>query len=275
VVVDGDVWTGRAVDLPRGVSATAVLRAIRDEESAARVHVDCADPGAVHEHVARLPPRSFDRRGALAVLARERGHTATAQSALEDARAELAAASPPSVDVREARRRVAEAGSAEDRHRERVAELRGRVQARRETGADTTAVEAQLSEATRRLAEAETERIAAEQTLDRAESAARAARDRRERRLELEDRVGNLERAVRRELAASVWEAFRSAVEAVPGSATAGPVPGEFDGNAVAAALGITRLASLDAPVVVDGLDGFAGATEAAAVLDAPVVYTR
>jgi hypothetical protein len=275
VIVDGDVWTGRAVDLASGVSATALVRAIRTGEPTGRIRVDCPEPGAVHEHVARLPPRSFDRRAALAEAARALGHTATARAELEDARAELASLSPPSVDVRAARRRVAEAGDAEDRLRERVAELRGRVQARRETGADTTAVEAQLDEATRRLSEVETERIAAEQALERVERLAREARDQRERRLELGDRVGNLERAVRRELVEAVWPRFRAAVEAVPRTATVGGTPGEYDGDPVTAALGVARLAPLDAPVVVDGLDGFADAAEAAAALDAPVVYTR
>ncbi|WP_251342186.1 hypothetical protein [Haloplanus halophilus] len=272
VTVAGRVHEGRAVDLD-GVDATAVVRAVRGAE--APVGVECPTPGTVHDHVGLLPPSSFDRRGALAAAARALGHESAAAAALAEARAELAEASAPTVDLREARRRVAEAGTEAERLRERVAELRGRVQARRETGADTTAVEAQLEEATGRLAEAETERIAAEQALDRAEAAAREARDRRERRLELEDRVANLERRVREELAAAVWERFRSAVEAVPGTATAGASPGEYEGDSVTAALGVARVAPLDAPVVVDGLDRFSGAGPAAEALEAPVIYTR
>jgi len=270
VRIDGTVREGWAVEV-RSVDAAALCRAIRGEASP--VHVECPEPGRVHDHVAPLPPSAFDRRAALAAVARARGHEAEQAGELAAARDELAAVSPPAVDLREARRRVATVGAEEERLRERVAELRGRIQARHETGADTTAVEAQLDAATSDLAEAETERIAAEQALDRAERAAREARDRREKRLELEDRVANLERRVREELAARVWEAFRAAVEAVPGSATVGESPGAYEGDAVTAALGVARLAPLDAPVVVDGLDRFSGADAAAATLDAPVIY--
>ncbi|WP_248895694.1 hypothetical protein [Haloplanus halobius] len=272
--IDGAVREGQAIDLTEfDVSATAVVRAI--DGGGASLDVDCPTPGAAHGHVALLPPATFDRRAALADVARALGHESSASASLADARSELASLSPPSVDGRAARQRVAEAGTEEDRLRERVAELRGRVQARQEMGASTTAVEAQLNEAVRKLSEAETERIAAEQALDRAATAAREARDRRDRRLELEDRVANLERTVRCDLTSAVWDRFRSALRTVPGTATAGESPGDYDGDAATAALGVTRIAPLDAPVVVDGLDRFSGASEAVSVLDAPVIYTR
>jgi len=263
---------GRAVDLTGiDVAATAVVRAIDGED--ARIQVDCPSPGDTHGHVARLPPETFDRRTALVAAARSLGHTSSTQATLEEARAELADLSPPSVDVEAARRRVAETGAAEARLREQVAELRGRLQARRQTGADTTAVEAQLDEAVSQLSAAETERIAAEQALDRAEEAARTARDRRSRRLQLEDRVANLEREVRRDLASAVWGRFRAALRAVPGDATAGAAPGTYDGDRETAALAVARLAPLDAPVVVDEAGRFGGAEAAASTLDAPVIY--
>lgn len=276
VTVEDRTYTGRAIALT-DVSAAAVVRGIRREADgageAARIQVDCPSPGPVHDHVARLPPRSFDRRAALAVAARELGHTSPARSALDAARADLAKLSPPSVDIEAARRRAAETGAAEARLRERVAELRGRLQARREMGADTTAVEAQLTDAVSELSEAETERIAAEQALDRAEAAARSARDRREHRLALEDRVANLEREVRHDLATAVWDPFRSALRTVPGTATTGATPGTYDGDPVTAALAVVRLAPLEAPVVVDGLDGFDGAAAATSTLSTPVIY--
>lgn len=273
VRVDERVYEGWAIDLTEvDVSAPAVVRAVADEE--ASIHVDCPTPGTVHDHVGQLPPEGFDRRAGLAAAARAMGHESSARSALDDARAELADLSPPSVDVTAARRRVAEAGAAEDRLRERVAELRGRLQARREMDADTTAVEAQLDEAVSRLSEAETERISAEQALDSAEVAAREVRDRRDRRLELEDRVANLERDVRRDLAAAVWDEFRAAVRAVPGTATVGATPGTYDGDPVTAALAVARIAPLDAPVVVGtGLDRIDDAEAAASTLRAPVIY--
>jgi chromosome segregation ATPase len=271
VRIDDRRYDGRVIDLTEAdVPAATVVRAVDGEEG--RVHVDCPPPNEAHGHVARLPPETFDRRAALAAAARALGHTSSSRAALEEARAELADLSPPSVDVETARRRAAETGAAEERLRERVAELRGRLQARRETGADTTAVEAQLDEAVSRLSEAETERIAAEQALERAETAAQEARDRRDRRLELEDRIANLERQRRRELAEAVWEEFRAALRAVPGDATAGASPGAYDGDRVTAALAVARLAPLEAPVVVGG-DRFRDADAAAATLDAPVIY--
>lgn len=277
MTVDDRVFEGRAVDLTGvDVSASAVLEAIRGTgEGGSAVDVECPEPGPTHDHVGRLPPTSFDRRGALAAAARSLGHESPASDRLADIREELASLPAPGVDLRSARRRVAEAGAEEERLRERVAELRGRLRARRETGADVEAVRAELSDAVARLSEVETERIAAEQALERAEAEARSARDRRERRLELEDRVANLERTVRADLAAAVWDRFREALDAVPGAATAGDEPGAYDGDDATAALAVARLAPLDAPVVVDGLDRVDGASEARAVVDAPVIYTR
>jgi len=275
VTVDGHDVEGRAVDLTAAaVGASAVLGAIRGSEAdGSAVAVECPDPGPVHDHVGRLPPASFDRRGALAAAARGLGHESDASDRLAAAREELASLSTPAVDLRSARRRVAEAGAEEERLRERVAELRGRLRARRETGADVEAVRAELSDAVARLSEVETERIAAEQALERAEADARDARDCRERRLELEDRAANLERTVRADLAAAVWDRFRGALDAVPGAATAGDTPGTYDGDDATAALAIARLSPLDAPVVVDGLGRLDGAEDARAVVDAPVIY--
>ncbi|MFB6109158.1 MAG: hypothetical protein ABEJ82_10040 [Haloplanus sp.] len=271
------VYEGRAVDLGEtDVDAAAVVRAVRasDAESAASVVVECPDPGPLYDHVGVLPPSGFDRRAALAAAARSVGHTAAEASALADARERLASLSPPAPDLRAARRRVAEAGAEEERLRERVAELRGRLAERRETGADAASVEDALSAAVGRLSEVETERIAAEQALDRAEREARAARDRRQRRLELQDRVANLEREVRADLARSVWPRFAAAVETVPGGTevTVGDAPGTYEGDPTTAALAVARLGRLDAPVVLDGLGRFADATAAASTLDAPVV---
>jgi hypothetical protein len=277
VSVDGRVRRGRAVEVT-GAPADAVVAAVRgerSEEADPTVRVDCPDPCRVHRHIGRLPPASFDRRAALVAVARTEGHTSPARDRLDDAREQLSALSAPPVDLSAARRRVAEAGDAEARLRERVAELRGRLDARRETGADTAAVEDELADVVARLSEAETERIAAEQALSRARSEARDARDRRDRRLELEDRIGNLERTVRADLAAAVWDRFRAAVAAVPGDASVGGTPGAYQGSETTAALAVARLAALDAPVVVDGLDCLGGADAAATLLDAPAIYIR
>ncbi|SEA21002.1 hypothetical protein SAMN04488065_2263 [Haloplanus vescus] len=268
---EGRTYAGAVVDLrDTDVSPAAVVRAVREGESP--VTVDCPDPSAVHDHVARLPPATFDLRAALAAAARALGHTSPSQSALEDAREELASLSPPTVEVADARRRVAAAGDREARLRERVAELRGRLQARKEVDAETESIEERLQEATSELAESETERIAAEQALEQAERAARAARDQRDRRLELEDRVANLEREVRQDLVGDVWERFRTALDAVPGRGTAAESPGTYDGPRTTAAFAVARLAPLDAPVTVTAEADIAAET-ARTTLDAPVIY--
>lgn len=131
--------------------------------------------------------------------------------------------------------------------------------------------EAALAETTRRLSEATTERVAAEQALRRARREAREARAVRARRLRLEDRAGNLARAARAHLAGVVHDAFARAVAAVPGAGRAGDRPGKYEGDPLVAALAVVRVADVDAPVVV-ACDRFPSAVAARACLDAPVV---
>lgn len=283
----GETFSGRVIDLRESddaVTAEAVCRAVRFGRPVLveAPEVVSPSPGPVHGYVARLERgTAFDRRGALATLARSRGHAAPADGELAAVRAELdSIRPPPSADVEAARRRVAEAGAETERLRERVATLRGRLSAHRErNGATDDAVaeaEAELSEATTRLSEVATDRIAARQRLELLESEAREARDERERRLKLEDEAGNLERAVRRSLAASVYDDFSSAVAALPDpfDAAAGDEPGEYDGPAAAAAVAVARLADVRAPVVVSPplAAAFGGPRPAGEFLRAPVV---
>ncbi|MFB6142734.1 MAG: hypothetical protein ABEJ30_05265 [Halorientalis sp.] len=270
VRVDGQRREGPAVDL-RGVdvSGRAVLAAVRDPDDD---RVACPEPGPVHERVGHVHEEmGLSVRAAVAAAARTRGATAPQDEAIEEARAARDAVDVPAVDLEAARERVAEAGAAEDELRERVARLSGQLEARREVGASTEDVEAALAEATRRLSEAETERIAARQALRRAREAARDARDARERRLELGDRVANLRRAARTHLAAACWDQFREALAAVPGDADAGPDPGDVDGSTVTAALAVVRLADLSAPVVL-ACERFPSAEAARDCLAAPVI---
>lgn len=133
------------------------------------------------------------------------------------------------------------------------------------------AAEAAYQDAVRELSEVETERIAGEQRLARLREVAREARDERDRRLRLEDRVANLERRVRLSLARSVYEEFAAAVDRLPGAGTAGDAPGEYDGPPATAALAVVRVARLSAPVVLVGRR-FSDATSAHERLRAPVV---
>lgn len=273
IEVGGRSGAGRAVDLGGAADPAAVVRAIRGE-AVAGVAVDCPAPGPLHEHVGYVREgMTTDVRGALAAAARSLGEAAPQRAALDAVRAELADLSVPDADLDEVRRRVADAGTAEERLRERVATLRGRAGAFEAAGDAEAAAEAreELLAAASELTEAETDRIAAEQLHDRLEGEARALRDRRERRLELQDRAANLERAARERLADAVYDRFRSAVAALPGEATAGDAPGDYGGDPVTAALAAARVGAVEAPLVV-ATDRLGDAATAARRLDAPVV---
>jgi hypothetical protein len=287
VTVDGVPHGGRAVDLrhlDRSVGTVAgAVRAAATVGPSVRprpsVHVDCDPAAPVHAHVCRVPPASFDLRDALVAAARSRGAVPAVADRLERARADLAAATREldPVDRAAAKRRAAAAGERERRLDERVASLRGRLAALRERDEDTAEVEAALAEAVEELTERETERIAAEQRLSQVERAARTARDRRSRRLRLEDRVGNLRREARRQLVAAVADEFVAAVAALPTDGDAGLAAVaddgtvSYDGDPATAALAVARVARRAGPVVV-AVDRFGSPAEAASRLDAPVV---
>lgn len=267
VRVDGEVREGRAVDLrPTGLAAQGVAAAVRGE-GPSDLTVECPPPGPFHDHVSVVEPgMSFERRAALAAAARTRGATAPQDGAIAATERALADLDPPSVDTETARRRVAATGGERDRLRERVARFQGRVQARREAGLDASDAEAALQEAARTLSEVETEHAAAEQALARARDRAREARDVRERRLALEDRLANRRREARAHLAGTVEAPFSAAVSAAPGDAAdAGTVCSQT------AALAAVRVADLAAPVVLVD-PPFPDAAAAADWLDAPVV---
>ena len=280
VRVDEESRSGRAIDLRSvedgcGVEldAETVAEAVRSDSGA--ISVDCPEPAPVHEHVGEIRPgMGVRRRAALAAAARSRGHTAPQADELAAVRDRLDALDAPEIDLRDARRRVADASDEEAALRERVATLQGRVQALRDVSGPTSedaeaaeterAAETELAEATRRLSEVQTERIAAEQALARAREQAAASRERRRERLRLQDRSDNLRRAARDHLAGVVRERFEDAREAVPADVTEEPV-GE--------ALAVARVAELDAPVVLArDVRAFESADAAARWLDAPVI---
>lgn len=268
---EGRVHAGRVVDL-RGTDLNPgrVDRAIRDGAGAGAggdLRVDCPEPSAVLDHVGVVSPAaSVAVRPALAAAARSRGLTAPQDDEIDAVRDRLAdlSVSDGGTDPEAARRRLAGTETDVERRRERVATLRGRIQAAREAGRDAAELEGELAEATRRLSEAETERAAAREALDRAERAARETRDARERRRRLQDRAANLERAARAHLVDAVREEYERAVA---------DRCGDCDPSAVsdaAAALGVARVADLRAPVVL--ASNRLAPREPADWLDAPVV---
>ena len=256
------VHEGRALQVP--VGAEAAVAAVRDPTDES---LRCPDPRPVHEAVGLVAPRPVQRRATLAAVARSRGHEPPTSERIETLRAGLRERTPESVDLAGARRRVAESGTDVERLRERVATLRGRVQAHRESGGDASDAEAALREAARELSEAETERQAAVQALARARERARETRDDRERRFAREDELANLVREARAWLAARVRERVTAAVVAVPGSA-ATSVEGA---DPVTLRLAAARVARVRAPVVL-ACRRFPDARAASRWLDAPVL---
>lgn len=270
VELAGEVRRGRAIDARDAtVDPSGLFEAIRTGEPPVRSSLP---PGPVHEHVGLVElGMHLPLRTALAAAARSRGVLTEFDDAIARLESDIAAIDPGSVDLGPARERAAAAGQDLAALRERVATLRGHVDADRTAGRPTDAATADLREAVTALSEAETDAIAAEQALAAAERGARAARDDRDRRLGLADRRDNLVRRARTVLAERTYPRFRRALDALPVEASAGEEPADFEGAVTAAALAVTRIAALRAPVVV--VDGpFSRPVEARAALDAPVV---
>lgn len=213
-----------------------------------------AGPPKPREVIGRLPTDAGLRRQ-LAAAARSRGRTASVATAVAEIEAELTEIDVKPVDLTAARRRVAETAGETERLKERVATLRGEARARRAVDADEEAALGELEAAAAELSAAQTEAIAAEQALERARAEAARARDERRRRLRLRDRLRNRRRDARRELAASVYPAFRNALAVVPGGDpdAAGDGPGAYSGDPVAASLAAVRVATLDGVVELRG----------------------
>lgn len=267
ILLGGVDRSGWAVDLAgRGVDPSSAIRAVRDP---ADDRVACRDPGPAHERVGLVDDSPTPPLATLAAVARSLGERTPRGRRVDGLRADLERLSVPAPDVAPARERVAEARGCVEERRERVATLQGRVRAVREIadGATEREAEARLADAVRELSEAETERLAAEEALDRARQEARTARDARERRLDLQDRIGNAEREARAELAGRVRPRVDAAVTATPG----GRATRFADADPVTARLAAARVADLDAPVVLTRRR-FESVEAAAAWLDAPVL---
>lgn len=198
-------------------------------------------------------PTGTTLRTELAAAARSRGLTSSVATELTTLHESIDSIEIPSVDLEGPRKRLADATGEEERLEERVAATRGSVQARREVDADPTESLADLEAAAAELSAARTERIAAEQALERARERAATARDRRERRLELRDRLENRRRDARTELATRTYPAFSQALSAVPGgpSAEPGDAPSAYDGPSLAASFAAVRVSGMDGPVAL------------------------
>ena len=220
---------------------------------------------SLYDQVAVVAPgMSLDRRRLLAATARSTSATTSVDGALRAARQRLAGIEAPVPSPTEARRRVAETEADLERQRERVTALRGRLQVADGAAAES---ESEYEAAVRELSEVETEHLAARERLKAARRQARAARDQRERRLGLQDRIDNLERTARAELVETVRPAVDDAVPAVPGSAASTVA----EAAPVTAALAAVRVGTLRVPPVL-ACRRFEGAAGAESWLGTPVV---
>lgn len=260
---------GQALDLrAHDVSATQLVSAVREP---ATDRVAAPPAGELHNSVGIIRPgMQFDCGGALAAAGRSIGLESPQAAEIARLDREIAAIEPESPDLRAARRRAAEAGADVAALKETVARISGRLNARRDAGLPTAEVKQELAERTRELTEAETEAIAAEEALPRAEARAETARDERARRLSLVDRRENRRREARQWFRNALAPAFERALASLP-VPTEPTSPAAFAGPAHVAALAIARIAPLTAPVVL--VDGpFERAIEARAALDGPVL---
>ncbi|WP_254839882.1 hypothetical protein [Natronomonas marina] len=218
---------------------------------------------SLYDHVAVVTPEmSLDRRATLVATARSLEMTASVDEELRAARERLADLGEPVPSLPEARRRVAETEADLERQRERVATLRGRLEA-----SDDETVEAEYRRAVQELSELETEHLAARERVETARERARSARDERERRLRLQDRIDNLEQTARTELAEAVRPAVDDAVRMVPG----GDASSFSEATPVTAVLAAIRVGAVRTPVVL-AVRRFPDAPSAENWLETPVV---
>lgn len=198
---------------------------------------------SLYEHLCVVAPGiSFDRREALLATARSVDIETSVDSAIESVRAELRSldASVPSRAA--ARERVAETESTLQSRRETVATVRGQMQVAAEGE-----YEAEYRAAIRALSEAETEHTAAKESLADSRERARNARECRDRKLRLEDRLGNLRRTARKELLTAVEPRVDEAISNLPETETMSFAAAD----PVSAALALVRVGRIECPVVL------------------------
>lgn len=266
--LDGQRFQGRSISLSPDIQPAAVVAAIRDDTASEHIKIECPQPQPVHDHVGHIHPDMGLRvRTALARAGRTRGLETPHDEVIRELRTELDSMTLSESEGDTHRKQVAEQRATTEELQADVAAARGRVNACREHGIDPTDAERELEKAIRRLSEHRTSVSAASEDRENRRTGARRRRDRREQRLQLEDRLANRERDARRSLVDQLREEFAAALETVPETSVSDP----FDTPPPVAALAIARLADLDAPVVLT-TDRFDSAAAAADWLDASVI---
>ena len=196
---------------------------------------------SLYQHVGVITPgMDLTRRAALVATARSLNASTEVDVAIRELHAQLRSRSEPIPLRVDARRRVAETVTDLEAKRERVATMRGRLQA---TDDEIAAVA--YRDAIRQLSEAETEHTAAVEALTTARQQARAARDIREQRFRIEDRLENLKRRARKELVSAVLPTVNTELSKLPDCTYT-----SFDeADSVSAALTLVRVGALKIPV--------------------------
>jgi DNA repair exonuclease SbcCD ATPase subunit len=188
------------------------------------------------------PGMSFPRRTALVAAARSLDTVTSVDGSIREIESELQSLSKAVPSRANLRQRVAETAADIETKRERVATIRGRLQ---ET--DDGSIEAEYRTAIRALSEAETQHAAAVEALEAARDRARTARNVRDRRLRLEDRLENLKRTAREELISAVSPAIDAALSSLPHRDPASLA----EADPISAALALARVGRLETPITL------------------------
>lgn len=215
-----------------------------------------------------IGPSTESTRRLFAAAARTRGLTAPQDQQINRLESRLESIDVPSVDVVEAKQRVTNTARNEAALRERIATLRGRLQAERESGGATDETKSELETAAATLSEVSTDRIAARQRLLETERTARKARTSREERMKLADRLANRRRDARKVLARKVRPEYDNTVERIkPLLPDTNEAPTDIIDHLTAVAI-----ATVDIPIVIAaGATGITDEFAAASRLETPV----
>ena len=271
VWLDGTNYEGRVVDLRARAIDERVLAAAAhssvDATTSRSLMISCQPPTAVYGYAGHVHEGMGLRcRTALAAAARSRGMTTEYDGDISRLREKLDEFGIPEPTMPSVPDPVPAATVSE--LEATVAARRGRIEAHETlTGESPRELRERRESAVAGVTERATERRAAEQTRERRRIAARQYRQRLDDRRAVADRLANTERRARAALVEQARDRFAAALDALPGPTPSDP----FDGDPVAAALAVLRVARTDTPVVLTA-DRFASPAAAADYLDAPVI---